>query len=302
MSIMTSMAGVVTPAGGASPGPPTWNAKTSSFGSDDIITVGYGNGVWVAGGKSGKLATSTDGDNWTQRTSSFGSDWVNGVHYDSSIWVAVGNGGKVATATDPTGTWTQRTSDTTDAPTEVMFDGSDWCACCWGGHIITVADPPTDAWTEDAEAGQWYSIFYGTGLFIMGGTGGACKTAPDPTGAWTSRNPQTGGSTIINVYFDGVTYWLASAASGKMSTSTDGITWTARTVNLGTNNLGGSCFGNGYYVQGGANGVMAWATDPTGLWTAYGSTPVSDTIRDIDYNGTYFIAVGSDGELMKGTF
>ena len=38
----------------------TWTQRTSSFDTDPINSVAYGNGVWVAVGYSGKLATATD--------------------------------------------------------------------------------------------------------------------------------------------------------------------------------------------------------------------------------------------------
>jgi hypothetical protein len=38
----------------------TWNTQTSNFGSSNINSVAYGNGVWVAGGAGGALRTLSD--------------------------------------------------------------------------------------------------------------------------------------------------------------------------------------------------------------------------------------------------
>ena len=68
----------------------TWTRRTSSFGTTTIYSVGYGQGMFVAVGYDGKLATSTDGITWTQRTSSFDTAAICGVYYGQGMFVAVG--------------------------------------------------------------------------------------------------------------------------------------------------------------------------------------------------------------------
>jgi hypothetical protein len=41
------------------------NVADSKFGSDDILSIAYGNGKFVAVGENGKMVTSTDGTTWT---------------------------------------------------------------------------------------------------------------------------------------------------------------------------------------------------------------------------------------------
>ena len=78
-----------------------WESVSSSFGTSNIRSVAYGNGVWVAVGDQGKLATATDPTGpWTQRTSSFYTSNIFSVAYGNGVWVAVGASGKLATATD----------------------------------------------------------------------------------------------------------------------------------------------------------------------------------------------------------
>jgi len=88
---------------------PPWTQRTSSFGTNAINGVTYGNGLYVAVGDSGQLATSPDGINWTQRTSSFGTTAIYGVTYGNDLFVAVGASGQLATSPDGIN-WTQRTS------------------------------------------------------------------------------------------------------------------------------------------------------------------------------------------------
>ena len=52
-------------------------------------------GTYIAGGASGKLATSFDGVTWIQRTSGFGTANINGVYIDNNNGLAVGAAGKI---------------------------------------------------------------------------------------------------------------------------------------------------------------------------------------------------------------
>jgi len=75
-----------------------WTSRTSSFGADDIYRICYGNGLYIAAGTSGKLATSPDGITWTSRTSGFGGDDIYGICYGNGLYVVVGKLGKLATS------------------------------------------------------------------------------------------------------------------------------------------------------------------------------------------------------------
>ena len=86
-----------------------WASRTSGFGSSEIYAITYGDGLYVAGGSSGKLTTSPDGITWTTRTSGFGTTVIRGVTYGDGLYVAVGDSGTLTTSTDGT-TWTSRTS------------------------------------------------------------------------------------------------------------------------------------------------------------------------------------------------
>ena len=72
--------------------------RTSSFGTNNIQCVAYGNGLFVAVGNSGKLATSPDGITWTQGTSSFGTNAISGIGYGNGLFVAGGDKGMIATS------------------------------------------------------------------------------------------------------------------------------------------------------------------------------------------------------------
>jgi len=167
--------------------------------------------MFVAVGQGGKLATSTDGITWTQRTSSFGTSSINYVAYGADgYWVASGEGGKIATSTDGI-TWTQRTSGTSNDLT---------------------------------------SVAYGNGLWLIGESGGDYLIrATNPTSTWTSTP-----CTLSNSHFQqSIYYWKQQSiwvlgsdggTTGALASSTDGITWTARTSAFTGLALGGVFISN----------------------------------------------------------
>ncbi|MHC4124343.1 MAG: sialidase family protein [Planctomycetota bacterium] len=75
----------------------------------DSQAIGYGNGVWLAGGKDSgvtKMWKSTnDGASWTQLTVPSNTNYMYDIIYTGSNYVAVGYGGLVFTSTNGT-SWT----------------------------------------------------------------------------------------------------------------------------------------------------------------------------------------------------
>ena len=76
-----------------------WGHRTSNFGTSHIYSVAHGNGLWVAAGSEGKLATSPNGVDWTHQSSGFGTSHIYSVAYENDLWVAAGSEGKLASGT-----------------------------------------------------------------------------------------------------------------------------------------------------------------------------------------------------------
>jgi hypothetical protein len=115
---------------------------------------------------------------------------------------------------------------------------------------------------------------------------------------WGSYHTNNGGfgTTTIN----GVTYgnglYVAVGESGQLTTSTDGITWTARTSGFDSTNILGVTYGNGLFVAVGVGGKLTTSTDGI-TWTARTSGFGVTVIRGVTYGNGLYVAVGAAGVL-----
>ena len=91
----------------------TWNTQTSNFGTSTILSVAFGNGLWLAGGADRTLRTSTDAVNWNTQTTSFtGTGGITALAYGTNTWVAgLNSGGQLRTNGGDGVTWTTQVSN-----------------------------------------------------------------------------------------------------------------------------------------------------------------------------------------------
>ena len=59
----------------------------------------FGNNMFVAGGNSGKIYTSSDGTSWTSRTSGTGATFQS-FSFANNTFIAVGSSGTILTSSD----------------------------------------------------------------------------------------------------------------------------------------------------------------------------------------------------------
>jgi hypothetical protein len=103
---------------------------------------------------------------------------------------------------------------------------------------------------------------------------------------WTSRLTTTAPLRTVR-YLNNL--YVTAGDGGYLATSTNAITWTARTSGT-TSTIWGVAYGNGVYAYAGQGGVAATSTDAI-TWTARTSNTTSDML-DLVY-GTAFVATGS---------
>lgn len=99
------------------------------------------------------------------------------------------------------------------------------------------------------------------------------------------------------IYVSSLNLWVTVGSAGQILTSSDGITWTARTANMGTNAIYDVIYANGKFVAVGAGlgttGGITTSTNGT-TWTRYTGTPtIGATLYSIVWDGTRYIAGGT---------
>jgi hypothetical protein len=157
----------------------TWTTRTSNFGNTQILSVAYGNNLWVATGNYGELRTSTDAITWTTRTSNFGVYSIMSVGYANSLWVAGSTAGLIRTSTNGT-TWTTRTSNFGSTSIRSIDYGNNlWVAAGYYGEIRTSTDAITWVTQTSNFTSTIRSVAYGNSLWVAGGTYGQLRTSVD---------------------------------------------------------------------------------------------------------------------------
>ena len=226
----------------------SWTSRTSQFGADLIRNVAYGDGLLVAVGAAGKIATSPDGITWTSQSGVHGASLILNVAYGDGLFIAVGDDGKISTSPN----------------------GVDWTLQS-GVHG-----------TFDI-----YGIAYSSSLDLWVAVGQVGKISTSPNGVdWTLRTDVHGTSMILCVAWSpDEELFVAGGQGAKISTSPNGIDWTLRTDPLDANAPYGVCWypNESLFVIAAQNGKIA--TSPNGIdWTLRASTHGADHIHDVVCN------------------
>ncbi|HEY9028959.1 MAG TPA: hypothetical protein VIP05_32035, partial [Burkholderiaceae bacterium] len=207
-----------------------WTAARES--SVDWRGVVNANGLFVAYGDYGRLATSADSRTWTRHDPVFlqqGApfpDWIAGVGFAGTQWLALGFNGFADTSRDGA-TWT--------AATPVPNAGGAGISglAAGNGRFVALASDATYVSTDGL---QWtkgdhavHSAVFGNGVFV-GEDGSQLLLSTDGL-SWHrvhafSAPPQSGVYAPYLAFANGL--FGAYDASGSLLTSPDGTTWTSR--------------------------------------------------------------------------
>lgn len=298
----------------------TWSASQGlSTAGVTFNVVVYTNSLWLVGGNSGLLATSTDGITWAVATlpSEAGEPAIRGVAYGNGAYVAVCAGGKVLTSTDAA-SWTLLSADRIkstgiDLYTVAYYNGNFWAAGAKGHAWQSNGVDFTKNWTAvDAVktifgARDIYCSVVGqegttTRLVLAGGNGRIATRATaggDSTG-WVDRSQ--GSTSFLGAAYNAGVFSLAGN-KGYLA-STTGRTWSGGNVSglaslsaiVGAANLRGTgVSASGRRIFVGTNGVVAVETaSQSNQFTAptsaadFGSTQ----LNSVAYGGGRYVVAG----------
>jgi hypothetical protein len=211
--------------------PTNTTSSVVAFGNNTFVKINGRNGV------SSVALYSTNGITWTTTTMPSSQRW-SAVTFANNIFVALSGASGVsstaaATSTDGI-TWVAATLPSSSTWTSVAFGNGVFAAVSGNGAASTAGATSTNGITWTARTlpnAQWRSISFGNGAFaaVTSSTFGSRSTDGI---TWTSATlPQ---SFWLQVAF-GNGIFLAvneSGSSTNVATSTNGTTWTARSISF----------------------------------------------------------------------
>jgi len=262
--------------------------------------IAFGNGQFVMVGESGMPLTSADGVNWTQHQGGVGV--LNDIFFADGRFVAVGKDGNVAQSIDGA-TWNRSPSGQAQELAGVGFAF---------GRFVAVGE--ASAIVASGENGQWLSLtrttshdlralaFGDVGLVAVGENSESLHSSSGQIwSSWPIINPPHGAS---STWFNGVaygnrTYVAVGGLGGAIYTSSNAVTWTERTWNLGTDNWRGIAYANGRFVVVGdaSTGYATMATIRTSTdgvsWQT--TRPGADRpLHSVAYGNSIWVVAGND--------
>jgi hypothetical protein len=282
----------------------TWTSRDSKFGSTTIRHVNrQDNGVYVAVGDNGTMRQSTDGITWTTRISGTTNRLlaVSPKSLSSSLGtIVVGEQSTMLVNNDsaltsyiqvPMG---YARSNVPIYNSRVAVLNNNYFVTDSIGDVYVSTDLVT--WTNPLFTfGTTKALSYFSGTYLVGNNKGYLYTSTNLT-VWTSRDAgfysltdQT-QTNNMNGLVSGPSAVMAFGSSSKLSTSTNGITWTTRTSPLASgSSLTAGFYYNNLFIISDSAGLIATSTDA-----------VTWTIRKSPLNAEYFIEFTSDATKVAG--
>ena len=260
--------------------------------------------IWVAAGASsntvGTLETSVDGLNWTSATSGGFSIAATDVAWNGRLWVATGTDASPNNTIQytPNGSnWISITANGFTAGGQgVAWNGFFWVAVGGDATPANTIKYSSDGinWNNSLGTGflvQGLCIEWNGRVWVAGGesASGAILYSANSSNWFIA----TGYSGIINTVRWNGRFWLAGGSTSVLYQSKDGVTWTTVPGSFPAAISGLMWNGVIWILQTNSTGNSYYSYD--GLVWASGTGPTfSSGGRDGDWNGSFFIVVGSD--------
>jgi hypothetical protein len=269
--------------------------------------------IWTmsSGGTASIVVYSTDSITWSNSTTPVAAWWSSSV-YGGGSYVAISFGFSHAVSSTDGITWTQRTLPVSASWNTVVFVTGDlnipqgFYAVAGGGTSYAVYSSNGTTWNlrNLPVNGSWKPLLYdGVRLISINAAGSQVATSTNGTN-WTNIGNMPFTPTSPNLWnsidYDGVTYVSthaqASSNPGSLyATSTDGITWTQRTM-PSTQSWSRSVYGAGYFFASTLDSSFALSTD--GITWSLRNVPFSGIGAQVNYYdrlNSFFRAASASG-------
>jgi hypothetical protein len=263
-----------------------WISRTMPMTGNSSSNATYHNSVGFMIGNSGvsntNVYTSLDGITWTTRAAGSGTKYgVVGMASDGSK-VLRANNGNSQFSTDGI-TWTYCSVPTASYADTAFVENGYYIFWDDGSGRVTWGTTGT-SWTTTLPSISNFSgisdMVYGNGSYVFfvhssGSTTCSIWSTTDLSTTATSSTPN-GGYGIA--FGSGLFITGATAYNRNYSTSTNGISWTSRTLPFGSNdNSKPMFFENTFYIQASSTsgGLQAGISEDGITWTAVSEIPVA---------------------------
>lgn len=272
---------------------------------DALHSIVWNGSKFVTVGSNGTILTSTDGVAWTTVRTDRNSQHLFEVIAVGSTFVSVGYGGTILTSTNGE-SWTAQTvpaANVADYLQGITWNGTQYVVVGnsgSGGGDSVMTSPDAITWTTQTSGNtNWlYGVAWDSNnsRFVAVGDGVVMDSADAVT--WTVQGPPAGLTYYYfqDVIWDGQFIAVGSGSSdyGRIITSSDGITWTARTANTdySVNHVlphGGQYIAMGKHSLTSTNS-STWVNQSTGL---------EETFNAVAWNGSKFVAISAFGKTYS---
>lgn len=261
--------------------------------NNELESVTYAAGLYVAVGDDGAIWVSANGISWAQRTPVVTRRLL-GVTHGGGRFVAVGARGAMVTSQDGV-TWTSVASGTPDRLETIGFSDGLFTAAGENGTIITSSNGTN--WTKQnfGITRDLDGMEVANGRLVVVGKGGSILTSTDGINYTT----QNGG---VSNDLHGVTWggglWVAVGERGGVLTSSNGSDWISHDSGT-TNSLKDATYAGGQWIAVGTEGTIVRSRDGVN-WTSIFTSPAYD-LNGVAYGNGVFLVAGDGPSNQNGS-
>lgn len=249
--------------------------------------VAFGNGVFVAVGGNGVIATSSDGSHWAHRDTPDHNNWESVAYSPTAGWVALAWGGQLVTSRDGSN-WTS------PSPLPHAGPSGGWNKVVFGNGVFVAASDEGSA--ESSDGRNWITggtplhwVSFGNGIFVGVAPDGSPMVSSDGI-HWPALTASPKSTDTRVAFGNGL---FVAANSTGLSTSVDGVQWTAATPAPGE--VGGMTVtfaGGRFYLSGGSESSSDGRT-----WTALQHYQLLGAATNAD--GSVIVGIRQDLDAMS---
>jgi hypothetical protein len=227
----------------------------AGFGTNKVLGIAYGGGVFVAGETGGKMARSGNyGASWVEVVNStFGISQINRIRYLNGKFYAVGYSDRMAYSANGVN-WTAVNDilNTSNGIWDIAY-GSGKYIVTGRGDLMRYSENGIDGWQKADGLGIFSSnivtITYADGKFVAGNNSanGNLGYSADGDSGWV-KGGSFGYDNVYDIAWGAGTFM--SVTRTKIAYSADGVSWEFPGWQVDGNSVGGTgiAYGDGRFV------------------------------------------------------